>query len=486
MTTLQSTPKERHEPLGQGATIATKLAAAALRFDASTLSDDVRDVAKRLIIDALACALGGYASPTGRAVREYAARSGGSAQCTLIGSLERAAISPTIIANQAMLRYLDLNDAMMAAIGPGIMAGLHPSGSLPVAMAVCEANGKTGLDLIASLVAGYEVMGLLLRGLRMSLEARGFHNGCLHAYGGAAVAGYLLGVSREQLAHAMGIAGSLSVGLDILDAEGEEYTMTKNLADGMIAERGYVAVELARCGMTGPIGIIEGNKGFARALLGGAETFVWEHNDDDPPCILQTFVKGMCADATTHGHLRATLGLVIDHDIAPEAISGITIRTSSRAVHHTGDPVKRYPRNKESADHSSHFLTAMAVLAREITPSIFSEANYSDPRVRTLIDKTTLEHGPEFDAEIPAAEVTIQLHDGRELIRRVDRSSLAGDPRARLTDAALKAKFVECAGDLITADQIDRIVQTGLDLEHVPDIGTLIALTKVNGEQGVV
>lgn len=74
------------------------------------------------------------------------------------------------------------------------------------------------------------------------------------------MAGYLLRVPRDQLANAMGIAGSLSVGLDILDAEGEEYTMTKNLADGMIAERGYVAVELARRGMTGPTGIIEGNK----------------------------------------------------------------------------------------------------------------------------------------------------------------------------------------------------------------------------------
>ena len=215
------------------------------------------------------------------------------------------------------------------------------------------------------------------------------------------MAGHLFGASREQLANGLGIAGSLAVGLDILDAEGEEYTMTKNLADGMIAERGYVAMELARRGLTGPLAVIEGNKGFARTMLGDSGKFVWEPADRSVPFIAQTFVKGMCADATTHGHLRATMDLVETHDIAPEAIAAITIRTSRRAVHHTGDPVKKYPRNKESADHSSHFLTAMAVIAREITPAIFSDANYADPRVRALIDKTHLEHGPESTPRFP-------------------------------------------------------------------------------------
>jgi 2-methylcitrate dehydratase len=277
----------------------------------------------------------------------------------------------------------------------------------------------------------------------------------------------------------MGIAGSLSVGLDILDAEGEEYTMTKNLADGMIAERGYVAVELARRGLTGPVGIMEGNKGFSRVVLGGEEKFVWPKTDDVAPFILHTFIKGLCAEATTHGHLRATLGLVTDNDIAPEAIAQIVIRTSRRAVHHTGDPVKKYPRNKETADHSSYFLTAMAVLERRITPAIYSEANYADPRVLTLIDKTTLEHGAEFDDQIPAAEVTVRLNDGRTLSRRVDKSAMTGDPRARMADAALRSKFIECAGDLMPASQIDHIIETCLRLETVTDIGSLIALTKV-------
>jgi 2-methylcitrate dehydratase len=460
-------------------TIASKLAAAALRYDYCDLSEEVRDVTKRLIVDAIACTLGGYDTPTGRAVRDYAAQSNDANGCTLIGSLQRTAISPAIIANQAMLRYLDYNDAMMVPIGPGNMAATHPSGALPVAIALCERTGKGGRDMIAAMVAGYEVMGLLLRGFRVSLEYRGFHNGCVHAYGGAAMAGHLLRLSNEQLTNAMGIAGSLSVGLDILDAEGEEYTMTKNLADGMIAERGYVAVELARRGMTGPVTIMEGNKGFVRVVLGGAEKFAWPESDNSQPLILQTFIKGLCAEATTHGHLFATLGLARDHDIAPESVEQIVIRTSRRAVHHTGDPVKKYPRNKETADHSSFFLTAMALLERRITPAIYSAANYADPRVRALIDKTVLEHGPEFDSQIPAAEVSIRLNDGRVLSRRVEKSAMTGDPRARMADAALRSKFVECAGDLMPESQIERIIEMCLRLENLGDVRELIKLTKV-------
>jgi len=459
--------------------IAIQLAEAALRYDYSDLSEDTRDVTKRLIVDALGCALGGFASKTGTVVRDFAAQAGGEKKCSLIGSLQPAAISPAIIANQAMLRYLDYNDAMMVPIKPGIMAAAHPSGALPVALAVCEATKKTGRDLIAAMVAGYEVMGLLLQGFRVSLEFRGFHNGCVHAYGAAAMAGYLFRLPPTQLAHAMGIGGSLAVGLDILDAEGEEYTMTKNLADGMIAERGYIGAELARRGMTGPLGIIEGNKGFAQVVLGDSGQFIWPQ-PSEAPLIIQTFIKGLCAEATTHGHLRATISLVVEHDIHPDAISAIVIRTSKRAVHHTGDPVKKYPRNKETADHSSYFLTAMAVLKRNITPATFSEENYSDPRTLALIDKTTLEHGPEFDEEIPAAQVTIKLIDGRVLSRRVDRSSLVRNPRVRMSDTALRSKFVECAGELMPMTQIDQIIERCMRLESVSDVGELIALTRVS------
>jgi 2-methylcitrate dehydratase PrpD len=91
-----------------------------------------------------------------------------------------------------------------------------------------------------------------------------------------------------------------------------------------------------------------------------------------------------------------------------------------------------------------------------------------------------LEHGPEFDSQIPAAEVSIRLNDGRVLSRRVEKSSMTGDPSARMADAALKSKFVECAGGLMPESQIERIIEMCLRLETLGDVSEPIKLTKVS------
>ena len=460
-------------------TITSLLAETAVDCTYDEIPSEARELAKRLIIDAIACTIGGFDSPTGRSVREFAMELGGPAQATLIGSDQRVSCSAAILANEATLRYLDYNDDLPIPIGPGDLVAAHPSGALPVAFAVGESVGASGRQIIETMVAGYEVIGRLLAGFATSLEVRGFHHGSVLTYAGAAMAGRLLGLSRAQIANAMGIAGSVAVGLDILDAEGEEYTMTKNIADGMLAERGYVAARLAKHGFSGPERIVEGHKGFAEVVLGGRNRFNWQAARPGRPWILNTVVKGLCAEATTHGHLLATTTLVREHRLRPGDIAAITIRTNQRTVFHTGDPVKKYPRNKETADHSSYFLTAMAVLHSGITPRIYDDANYASPEVRSLIDRISLEHGPEFDSIVPAAQVTIRLTDGKHLVQRVDRSDLLGEPTNRMSDAMLRAKFIECAGEKVPATQVDGIIEMCLGLEKVPKVKSLFEIAQI-------
>jgi len=455
-----------------------RMARIALACDYDAIDSATRDFAKRLLIDALACAIGGFYSKTGAVVRKTAQETGAQPQATLIGTDIKVSCSAAIIANQAMLRYLDYNDDMPITIGPGNLAAAHPSGSLPVALALTESTGASGKHLIEALVAGYEVIGRLLAGYKTSLEVRGVHHGSALPYGACAMAGRLLGLDAEQIANAMGLAGALSVGLDILDAEGEEYTMTKNMADGILSERGYLAAMLARQGLTGPKRIVEGHKGFAEVLLGGPDMFSWRE-EEHAPWILNTVIKSVCAEATTHGHLMATVALVVENDLKPSDVASIVVRTNRRSVHHVGDPIKKYPRNKETADHSAYFLTAMAVLHRKITPRIYDEANFSDPRVKALIDITELEYGPEFDAIIPSAQVTIVLKDGRRLVRRVNREELAGEPGNRMSDARLREKFIECADGVMPVVQVDSIIDVCLELERVKDLSTLMNLLHI-------
>lgn len=460
-------------------TVTRDLAEVALAVSLDRLPGEAVEQAKRVIVDTLACLIGGFDSPSGRICRDVARELGGPEQASIIGEGCRVSLRGAILANQAMLRYLDYNDDISIPIGPGDLSSAHPSGSLPVAFAVGEWTGASGRDVVEAAVAGYEVVGRILDSCTTSLEVRGFHHGSVLAYGGAAMAGRLLGLGVGEIVHAMGIAGSLTVGLDILDADGEEYVMAKNVADGLSSERGLLGALLARRGLTGPERVIEGNKGFAEAVLGGRDRYRPKPGTRRP-YIMEAGLKGIPAESTIQGHATATAGLVREHRIAPEDIEEIRIRTAKRAVVHTGDPAKKYPRNKETADHSAYFLTAIAVLQGGITPRAYDERNYSDARVRALIDTVRLEHGPEFDDDVPSAEVTIRTRQGRTYRQRVEGRALKGQPDNPLDAADLREKFLQCAEGLLPEDRVDRIIETGLALDGLPRFADLLPLLEVD------
>jgi len=434
--------------------------------------------AKRLLVDSLACLIGGFHSPTGIACREAAREMGGAQQSTIIGELTRVPARSAVLANQGMMRYLDFNDDIEIAIGPGDIVSAHPSGALPVAFAVSEWVGASGKQFLEAMIVGYEVIGRILESLRISLEVRGFHHGSILGYAGAAMAGKLLGLSRDQLVNAMGIAGSASLALGILDAEGEEYVMTKNIVDSLCAERGLLGA-LARRGLTGPERIIEGNKGFAQVVLGGTDRFALRHHRDRP-FIMETVIKCICAEATTHGHLTATKTLVAEHRLTPEDIVEITIRTNKRSVFHTGDPVKKFPRNKETADHSAYYLTAITVLEGEVTPKSYVDEKYADPRVRALIEKVKLEHAPEYDFRVPGAEVEIRTRHGSVLRRRVEPEELKGSPANPASDDDIRRKFILCADGIMGAAAIERVIETCDRLDRLESFGALMPLLVLN------
>ena len=170
--------------------------------------------------------------------------------------------------------------------------------------------------------------------------------------------------------------------------------------------------------------------------------------------------------------------LVNDHDLEPDDIAEVILRISKRTVEHNGDPAKKYPRNKETADHSAYFITALGIVTRgRVVPSSFNDAAYDDPTIHGLIEKVTLEHGPEYDAITPAALVTIRTTDGRVLKKRVDHPR--GNPENRMSDDELRGKFIDCAGARMTIEQVDRVVETCLGLEMLDDIGELMPLLVV-------
>src|SRR5262249_13408899 len=127
----------------------------------------------------------------------------------IIGSTLRTSAAMAALVNATSAHAFQLDEVHLEST-------LHAGSiALPTAIAVAEAKGGvSGTDLIAALVAGYEV------GIRVGLAAKGgmfksgFHNqGTTGVFVSAAAAARLLRLDAEETCHALGIAASQAAGL---------------------------------------------------------------------------------------------------------------------------------------------------------------------------------------------------------------------------------------------------------------------------------
>jgi len=237
---------------------------------------------------------------------------------------------------------------------------------------------------------------------------------------------------------------------------------------------GIMAAMLARKGFTGPGGMIEGHDGFVHSVMNGEYDVNRLLDFKGKGAIRETCIKSIIADFSSHGHLTATLTLAKEHDIRPEDVAEIRITTSKRCAEHTGDPVKKYPKNKETADHSSYYLTAIAILDRQIGPAQFTPEKYRDPIVLELIDKVILRGDPTLDKARPAGISEIITKDGRTCSLRVDYPR--GHARNPMTDQEVVEKFKDMASVYMSEGQMERLIDAVFELDRLDDVGALLKL----------
>ena len=455
--------------------IAQELAEYAAQLSYEELPAEVVHQTKRLILDTLGCALGGYPSECSRVLRAFAEEAGHPGESTVYGRGARTSALLATLVNGAMVRYLDYNDTAFIIQGDIYRSGYHPSEVIPGILALAERERMDGRRVLSAINLGYDLSLAWLEGVvGAGIEKQGWNGDTRGAYVMPLVAGHLLGLTPEQMVNAVGIAGSCHAVFGILDTPAEEYTMTKNIRFPTMAQAGLQAALLAGKGFTGPKGMIDGHDGLIEVMMRGEYDTAPLRKARHKWSIMDTCVKTIIADFSSHGHLTATLNLAREHDIRPEDVAAVRVRTSKRCAEHTGDPVKKYPKNKETADHSSYWLTAIAILERQIGPNQFQPEKYTDSRALELIDKVELVGDPSLDKLRPAGESTITLKDGRTLTAFVDYPR--GHAKNPMTDEELVSKFRDVAGVHLSDDRLDRLINQVFELEDLSDVGGLTAL----------
>ncbi len=460
-------------------TIAKLLAAEAKELTFRELPPEVVHQVKRSVLDTVGVGFGGSLSELSQIIQSLIKEVNGPPESTVFGSGLKTSCLYATLANGAMVRYLDYMDVCFLTKEAYISLGHHGE-SIPPILAVGERQHSTGQEVITTIALAYELLNKVSGSVGGSLgvvERRGWAAETIKAPCiMALMAGRLIGLNEEQMANALAFAGCFTQELGILSSSNEEITMARNLRFPYGAHNGIIGALLAQKGFKGPLNVFEGHHGINEVVAGGEMDLLEKLRQPRKDwTILNTWVKNFAAAGMVQGLIEATLSLVKEHDIKAEDVAAVRIKTTSVDYRrHCNPETRRYHKTKYTADHSSYYTTAIAILDRAVGPEQYSDEKLRDPRVRELIDKIVLEPEPELDKFQSPGIAEITTKKGKKYKCQVLRPK--GHPMNPMSDGDVEEKFRSLAGKFLGEKQMSEVVTAIYNLESLDDIGNLMKL----------
>ncbi|MBX5437009.1 MAG: MmgE/PrpD family protein [Alicyclobacillaceae bacterium] len=424
-------------------------------------------------LDWLGNALAGSQTEPSQWVQAVAADSGGRRQATLLtprpsapwlANRDQSSVLWASLVNGTSSHMIELDDVHKKAI---IHAGTVV---IPGALALAEHLGVSGRRFMESVVAGFDVCIRIGEAVTPS-HYRFFHTtGTVGTFGAAAAAAKLLGLSEEQTVHALGTAGTQAAGLWEFIENG---SMSKHLHAGKAAWNGVFAALLAARGVTGAETILEGKRGFFRAMAAEVDEGCITAGLGERYKIAENCFKIHASCRHTHHAVDLALQLVHAHDIQPNEVEAVEVATYPVALDITDNP---HPQSVYAAKFSLQYCVALAVARRSAGWADFTEETLWDPVIRRLLARVQVSVDPDCAAKYPecwAARVTIRTYDGRSWEAATDYPK--GDFENPVSEADLVAKFYSLSTTCLSHEEASVLCRRVERLEALPSMAALFA-----------
>ena len=408
----QRCAKAEQLPLSDRSAIA-RLAAWLAALRAEDLSQRAIERAKLLLLDTLGCGFAALDDDCARAVLATLDALGEKPQCTVLGHPHGMSAPSAVLANGTLIRVLDLNDYVVGAHPQSGARGGHPSDNIPVALAAAELASSSGRDLLAAIVLAYEIYG---RGKAL-MEADSVWDGIsISGVVAPAVAGWLMRLGEDKLAHAIALSAARAA-TPVAVREGG-ISAAKNIANALIAQNGMQATLLAAQGVTGPLDLFEAERGLKTVFPRGSAADIFDALLPGDSFIMRNAIKVFPCFAGGQSAVAAGIALhrLVDGNVDQLETIRVALADLSIVRRWLADPGRIDPRSREAADHSLHFLIAVALIDGAFGLRQFDNARWTDPKVRALMAR--LEITTDADLTRRAAEaypcgLHATGHDGR-------------------------------------------------------------------------
>jgi len=323
----------------------------------------------------------------------------------------------------------------------------HPAAVVfPPALAVAQALGRSGRELLAASVVGYEV-GIRVGEFLGRSHYRTFHTtGTAGTLAAAAAAGHLLRLPPERMLHAFGSAGTQAAGLWEFLRDAAD---SKQLHTAHAAASGLMSAYLADEGLTGARRILEGPQGLAAGMSTDADPDRLVDRLGERWALAETSFKFHASCRHTHPAADALQQVMHAHDLRAGQIRRITAHVHQGAIDVLGPVV-----DPQTVHHAKFSMgTVLGLIACRGAAGLGEfQGGYLDADVVALRERVAMKLDAEVDAAYPnrwIGKVTVETDDGRTLSGRVDEPK--GDPGNTLTRPALRAKAARLAEGTHTA-----------------------------------
>ncbi|NCF39521.1 MAG: hypothetical protein GWP75_05320 [Planctomycetia bacterium] len=412
-------------------------------------SEAVKDKTRQFFADAAVCGLSAIALGTNAplVLREEAAEYPKDGGVTVFGSTAAVCPEKAIAANCSAVREWDSNGTNFGynpALG-------HTAGEFghndfyAVPVAAAQLTGADGAAALRGMILHDEIRGRLAE--VFSLKTYKIDHVVHGAIASAAVYGAMMGATAEQIESAIGMTVAHFIPWRAIRA-GKQLSDSKGASAAISTEVAVLAMMRSMKGFLGPRDIFRNPEAIWRQFepTDGDAPFdlVLSHSGDDFAVMGMHFKLGLYEHQSA-GALQGMIDLVSENpDLLanPDLIETIRIVAYEPAFGIIGDPAKRDPKTRQSADHSMVYIVSTllqkAIDAAKskgsgtiaddndamwksliLVPADYDAASIARPETRALMAKIEFAHGgKDYDDRYPdgiPTSVVIETTDGRSL-----------------------------------------------------------------------
>jgi 2-methylcitrate dehydratase PrpD len=437
-------------------TATAALASYIVDSDINAIPADVRNEAKRALLNYFGCALGGSIEPALSIAIETLAPYSGRPDACVLGRSERFDALHAALLNGIGSHVHEYDDTTPKNY-------IHPS--VPVASALfayASANPVSGRDFVHAFILGFEAESRIGDAVYPAHYEAGWHiTSTAGVFGAAAAIGKLIGLSTRQMVWAFGLAATQAAGVREMFG-----SMAKSFQPGRAAQNGYTAALLGRADFTAGEHALEGPRGFAAVTAGGFDLTKVTNGLGVDFSLRQNAYKPYACGLVVHPTIDGCSRIRARHRPDPDSITAVRLRVAPLVLDLCNkSDLQRALQSKYSIYHAA----AIGLVRGKGGIQEFTEDAVRDPLLARIRGVTTAVADDSVTEDQVRIEVDLRSGDRLELFVEQSLGNLA----MPLSNAQLEEKFRGQAVLALPNDAVDELVAGCWKIDELDDVGNL-------------